>query len=179
MECLISNQEKAKQGHDDSADIRDNMGIGECFWVVTKMATPLVFGILLDMLVQFTNIYFIGNLNDTVLLDGVGMGNMLNNMIVFAGTEGLNSTLETLISSAFGARKYEVCGVLLNRGKIVCTMLFVPIIFIFYFSDKILIALNQNEEIARIARDYCCLTIPGVWAMAMFDATRRFLSAQF
>lgn len=154
------------------------MSILECFWTVTKMATPLVLGMLLFLLVQLTNTYFIGNLNEPVLLAGVGMGNMMVNMLVFAVTEGLNGALESLISQAYGAKKYEACGIFLNRGKFVCTLLFVPITCIFYFSDKILIGLHQDAQISHVSRLYCCQILPGIWAMAMFDATRRFLSAQ-
>ena len=47
------------------------------------MAIPLVVGMLLYLLVQLTNTWFIGNLNEPALLAGVGMGNMLINVLVF------------------------------------------------------------------------------------------------
>jgi len=53
----------------------------------------------------------------------------------------------------------------------------IPIIIIFCLSDKILIAVHQDATIATIAKRYCCMMIPGVWAMGMFDATRKFLSS--
>jgi hypothetical protein len=37
--------------------------------------------------------------------------------------------------------------------------------------------LKQDPEISRIASKVCCMMIPGIWAMSMFDATRRFLCA--
>ena len=60
------------------------MTLLQCFWLVTKMAIPLVIGMLLYLLVQNVNVYFIGNLNDPPLLAGVGMGNMLINVLCFA-----------------------------------------------------------------------------------------------
>ena len=54
----------AVKTNDDSKEVfRENMNIIECFWIVTKMAVPLVIGMLLYLLVQLTNTYFIGNLN--------------------------------------------------------------------------------------------------------------------
>ena len=89
----------AVKTNDDSKEVfRDNMNILECFWLVTKMAIPLVIGMLLYLLVQLTNTYFIGNLNQPTLLAGVGMGNMLVNVLVFAVTQGLNGALEALVS---------------------------------------------------------------------------------
>jgi len=64
----------------------DDMSLIQCFWLVTKMAIPLVVGMLLFLLVQNLNIYFVGNLNEPALLAGVGMGNMLINVLCFAVT---------------------------------------------------------------------------------------------
>jgi len=44
--------------------------------------------------------------------------------------EGVNSALDTFISQAYGANNYQLCGVYLNRGRFVMTLLFLPIIFI-------------------------------------------------
>ena len=96
---------------------------------------------LLYLLVQLSNTYFIGNLNEPTLLGGVGMGNMLINVLSFAVIQGLNGALETFVSQAFGAGKFEQCGVYLNRAKYVATLIMIPIIIIYIFSDKILIAL--------------------------------------
>ena len=74
------------------------MSVLECFWEVTKLATPMIFGMLVYLMVQLVNTYFIGNLNDPALLAGVGMGNMLINVLCFAVVQGLNGALETLVS---------------------------------------------------------------------------------
>jgi MATE family multidrug resistance protein len=115
------------------------------------MAIPLVVGMLLYLLVQLTNTWFVGNMNEPVLLAGVGMGNMLINVLCFAIVQGLNGALETLVSQSFGAMKYEQCGIFLNRGKVVATMIMIPIIILYSVSDKILIALDQDPAISKIA----------------------------
>lgn len=160
-------------------DFPDDMSLIECFWLVTKMSIPLVVGMLLYLMVMLTNTYFIGNLNEPVLLAGVGMGNMLINVLCFAVTQGLNGALETLVSQSYGAKKFPQCGIYLNRGKVVSTLILIPIVIIYALSDKILIALDQDPAISILARRYCCILIPGIWAQSMFDATRKFLSAQF
>ena len=87
-----------------------------------------------------------GNLNQPELLAGVGMGNMLVNVLCFAVIQGLNGALETLVSQSYGAGKYQECGIFLNRGKIVATLVMIPIIIIYLLADKILIALHQDAE---------------------------------
>ena len=44
----------------------------------------MIFGMLVYLMVMLVNTYYIGNLNDPVLLAGVGMGNMLINVLCFA-----------------------------------------------------------------------------------------------
>jgi len=50
------------------------------------------------MITQLISIYYIGHTNDPILIAGVGMGNMLINVLAFAVINGLNGALETLIS---------------------------------------------------------------------------------
>ena len=71
------------------------------------MAIPLVVGMLLFLFIQLINTWFIGNLNEPKVMAGVGMGNMLINVLFFALTEGLNGALETFVSQSYGAGKYE------------------------------------------------------------------------
>ena len=43
--------------------MKPDMTIIECFWKVVKLAVPSVIGMLLYLLVQLSNTFFIGNLN--------------------------------------------------------------------------------------------------------------------
>lgn len=74
-----------------------------------------------------------------------------------------------------GMRK--ACGVYYNRGRFVVTCIMIPLIIIFALSDKILIGIGQDPGVSIIAKRYCTMMIPGVWAMGQFDATKKFLSA--
>jgi Na+-driven multidrug efflux pump len=60
--------------------------------------------------VQITSVFFIGNLNDPVILASVGLGNMMVNVLAFAVTQGLNGALEYYVSNAFGLKHYKECG---------------------------------------------------------------------
>ena len=157
----------------------ENMTILQCFWVVTKMAAPIILGLFVFIFITNINIYFIGGTDDAKLLAGVGMGNALINVFAFSVTQGLNGAIETFVSSSFGAGKYEECGIFLNRGKFICTVVLIPFFIIFAVSDLLLIALGQDPTVSTIARNYCCILIPGIWAQTMFDTTQKFLNAQF
>jgi Na+-driven multidrug efflux pump len=129
------------------------------------------------MFVQLINTYYIGHTNEPALIAGVGMGNMLINVLAFAVIQGLNGALETLISQSYGASQKKEnsesykkrmrvnCGVFYNRGRLVASCVMVPIIIIFVLSKRILVALHQDEQVSGIASIYVTLMIPGVWAM--------------
>lgn len=109
------------------------------------------------------NTYFVGHTNDATLIAGVGMGNMLINVLAFAIMQGLNGALETLVSRSYGlsndVTKLEEfrksmrreCGVLHNKGRFVVSVVMIPIIIIFATSDKILIAMGQDPGVSKIA----------------------------
>jgi MATE family multidrug resistance protein len=109
---------------------------------------------------------------------GVGLGNMLINVLCFAIAQGMNGALETFCSQAFGLGKLEMVGVYHMRGRYVVTLLMIPIIMIFMVTEDILSSIEQDETISRYAEDYVCWMIPGCWAMTQFDACKKFLIAQ-
>ena len=125
-------------------------------------------------MVQLLNIFFCGQISST-LLAGVGLGNMLLNVFVFAITMGLNGTIETFVAWSFGSGDFKQCGTHLNRARVVVTAVIVPVMIIFCFVDKILIAVQQDPEISKLARDYCVWTTPGWFLLVQFDSTKRFL----
>ncbi len=149
-----------------------------CVEEVLRLAIPPVISMFFQFFVQVINTYYVGrHLQDTAILAGVGMGNMLMNICCFAITNGLNSALETLVSQAFGAGKYKECGTYLNRGRVVVTSFLVPIGMILFVSDKILRRLGQDLIISEISREYTVKLLPGIWCMTQFDALRKFMIA--
>lgn len=68
-----------------------------------------------------------------------------------------------------------MCGVQFNRGRIIVSILFIPIMLIFFFGDNILIAVDQDPYISKISRDYVVWSIPGLYAIVQFDSRKRYL----
>ena len=120
-------------------------------------------------------IYFLGHEDDPDLLAGAGLGNMLLNVCVFAVSNGMNGTIETFVARAYGAGKYTECGLQLNRARILIFVILSPVVVIFFYVDKILIALAQDPTVAGLARNYVVWTLPGVLSLVQFDCTKRLL----
>ena len=85
------------------------------------------------------------------MLNGAGLGNMTQNLVGLSVIYGLNSVVETLSSQAYGSGKKKLCGVYLNRARLLLTLLYGPIAVILLHSEKILVFAGQD----RMAASYC------------------------
>ena len=70
----------------------------------------------------------------------VGLGAMIMNVFCLSIGMGLNNALDTLVSQAFGNGQFELCGLYLNRARIVNLFVIVPIIVVLVFTEELLVA---------------------------------------
>ena len=163
--------------HPANEKVTEVISWSSTFREVIMASIPTVLTNLFLFIVQLTNIYFMGRASDPRLIGAVGMGNMLINVCCFATCWGFNGTIETYVSQSFGSNNTYMCGVQLNRGRIIATIMFVPIAVLFYFVDNVLIAVAQDPEISRIARNYITWSLPGLYCVCQFDACKRYLQS--
>lgn len=145
----------------------------ETFVEVIKASVPTVLSNIFFFLIQLTNIWYMGRQDEAALLAAVGMGNMLINVCCLAVCQGFNGTIETFVSQSFGGKQWFMCGVQFNRGRIIVSLIFIPIAILFFFSDNILIACMQDPYISKISRDYIVWALPGLFCIVNFDARKR------
>ncbi|MFS8015447.1 putative multi antimicrobial extrusion protein [Helianthus anomalus] len=91
---------------------------------------------------------------------------------------GMGSAVETLCGQAFGARKYNMLGVYLQRSAIVLLVTAIPITIIYVFCKPILISLGQSPSMASAASLFVYGLIPQVFAYAINFPIQKFLQAQ-
>ena len=97
------------------------------------------------------NLAFAGSLNDTTLLAVQGLANTCSTIMVLSIVIGLNSAEETLVSQAFAEGNLKLCGVYLNRGRLILTAFFVPLAFILATTtENILLAIGIDSEVSRL-----------------------------
>jgi len=92
---------------------------------------------------------FIGTLKNAVMLDGVGLANIFIHVFGFATFSGINGAFETFASQALGNGNKEITSVYLNRGRIINTILMIPISIIMYYSGSILVLLKQDKAVSQ------------------------------
>jgi len=83
------------------------------------------------------------------MMAGVGLGYTMQKLLGLSVMYGLNQGLETLVSQAWGAGNRELCGVYLNRGRFLLTLIFIPFTISILHVKQILIALGQHSLSAQ------------------------------
>lgn len=86
--------------------------------------------------------------------------------------------METLCGQAYGARKYDMLGVYLQRSTILLVLTGVLLTFVYVFSKPILLFLGQSPEIASAAAIFVYGLIPQIFAYAVNFPIQKFLQAQ-
>jgi MATE family multidrug resistance protein len=90
----------------------------------------------------------------------------------------MGSAVETLCGQAYGAQKYKMLGVYLQRSTVLLTLAGVLLSIIYIFSKPILIFLGQSPEIASAAAVFVYGLIPQIFAYAVNFPIQIFLQAQ-
>ena len=103
------------------------------------------------------------------MLAGVGLGNMTMAFLGYMVMVGLNSSIETFVSQAAGAKNLELCGVYLNRGRFIMTCAYVPISFVLMQSKSILLYFGQDPKVAEYASTYILCYLPGLYILGLND----------
>lgn len=88
------------------------------------------------------------------------------------------SALQTLCGQAYGAKKYEMLGLYLQRSWIVLFFSSIFILPVFIFTTPILRALGQDENIAEVAGGISLWSISVVFAFIVSFTCQMFLQAQ-
>ena len=90
---------------------------------------------------------------------------------------GFNNSLVTLLSQAYGAQKFKYLGDTVNRARIFFGLCFIPIFIILYFTDSILLAIGQEEEVAHEAGKFVKISMLGFFFHLQYDIYRKFLNS--
>ncbi|KAA8524677.1 hypothetical protein F0562_011100 [Nyssa sinensis] len=90
----------------------------------------------------------------------------------------MGSAVETLCGQAFGAHKYEMLGIYLQRSTILLTATGVLLTLIYIFCKPFLILLGESSQIASAAALFVYGLIPQIFAYAINFPIQKFMQAQ-
>ncbi|KAG6767819.1 hypothetical protein POTOM_026707 [Populus tomentosa] len=142
-----------------------------------QIVGPAIFSRLTSYSMLVITQAFAGHLGDLELA-GISIA---NNVIVgfdFGLLLGMASALETLCGQAFGAKKYYMLGVYMQRSWIVLFLCCVLLLPLYLFASPVLKLLGQPDDIAELSGKAAVWMIPLHFSFAFQFPLQRFLQSQ-
>ncbi|WCJ20228.1 MATE efflux family protein [Euphorbia peplus] len=141
------------------------------------LAGPSVVVYLLNNVVSMSTQIFCGHLG-SLQLAAASLGNTGIQVFAYGLLLGMGSAVETLCGQAYGAHKYDMLGVYMQRSTILLTLTGIPLTILYAFSKPLLILLGEPKEIASAASLFVYGLIPQIFAYAANFPIQKFLQAQ-
>ncbi|KAE8707481.1 MATE efflux family protein [Hibiscus syriacus] len=142
-----------------------------------RLAAPAVFVYLINNAMSLSTRVFCGHLGNLELA-AASLGNSGIQLLAYGLMLGMGSAVETLCGQAYGALRYGMLGVYLQRSTIVLTLTGVPLMLAYVFSKPILILLGEPPEVASAAAVFVYGLIPQIFAYAVNFPIQKFLQSQ-
>ncbi|XP_055801040.1 protein DETOXIFICATION 40-like [Solanum dulcamara] len=150
-------------------------------WIEMKLlfflAAPAVMVYMINYIMSMSTQIFSGHLGNLELA-AASLGNTGIQVFAYGLMLGMGSAVETLCGQAFGAKKYDMLGVYLQRSAILLTLTGILLTIGYIFCKPILIFLGQTERIAAAASIFVYGLIPQIFAYAINFPIQKFLQAQ-
>ncbi|KAK1566589.1 hypothetical protein Q3G72_001733 [Acer saccharum] len=155
--------------------------LGQASWVESKLlyhlAAPAVAVYMINYVMSMSTQIFSGHLGNLELA-AASLGNTGIQIFAYGLMLGMGSAVETLCGQAYGAQKYEMLGVYMQRSGVLLSLTGVLLTIIYIFSKPILILLGESPEIASAAAIFVYGLIPQIFAYALNFPIQKFLQAQ-
>lgn len=151
------------------------------FWIESKklwyIVGPSIFSRIATFTMNVVTQAFAGHLGDVELAaitisTGVIVG------FNFGLLLGMASALETLCGQAFGAKRYNMIGIYMQRSWIVLLVCCVITLPLYIFATPILKALGQSDDVAELSGKAALWLIPQHFTFAFLFPLQRFLQSQ-
>ncbi|KAK2644469.1 hypothetical protein Ddye_019664 [Dipteronia dyeriana] len=141
------------------------------------LAAPAIVVYLLNNVVSISTQIFCGHLGNLELA-AASLGNTGIQVFAYGLMLGMGSAVETLCGQAYGAHKYEMLGVYLQRSTVLLMSTGVLVTIIYIFSKQILLLLGESSSIASAAALFVYGLIPQIFAYAANFPIQKFLQSQ-
>ncbi|KAI8567403.1 hypothetical protein RHMOL_Rhmol02G0119200 [Rhododendron molle] len=142
-----------------------------------RLAGPAVMVYLINNSMSVSTRIFSGHLGNLELA-AASLGNQGIQLFAYGLMLGMGSAVETLCGQAYGAHKYEMLGVYLQRATVVLSATAIPLTVIYLLSEKILLLLGESTAVASEAAIFVYGLIPQIFAYAVNFPIQKFLQSQ-
>ncbi|XP_020104248.1 protein DETOXIFICATION 27-like isoform X3 [Ananas comosus] len=168
-------------GERKELELERGVGLGRRVWEESKqlwrIVAPAIFSRVVTYSMNVITQAFAGHLGELELAS-ISIANTVVVGFNFGLMLGMASALETLCGQAFGAKKYHMLGVYMQRSWIVLFLCAVVLLPMYFFATPILRLLGQPPELAAQAGDVSMWLIPLHFSFAFLFPLQRFLQCQ-
>ncbi|CAL2267048.1 unnamed protein product [Prunus armeniaca] len=178
---LLDDLASTVQSKHEHSDDEDQGTLARRFWIESKklwhIVGPAIFSRVASYSMLVITQAFAGHLGDLEL----AAISIANNVIVgfdFGLLLGMASALETLCGQAYGAKKYYMLGVYMQRSWIVLFLCCILLLPIYLFASPFLKLLGQPTEVAELSGIVAMTMIPLHFSFAFQFPLQRFLQSQ-
>ncbi|SAL94967.1 hypothetical protein [Absidia glauca] len=146
-------------------------------WLL-KNCIPVIGTYMLQNSLQMASVFTLGRLGATQLA-AAALGSMFASVSAWSIAHGMTTALDTLCSQAWtGAKDKTLVGVHLQRALVILAIMFLPIGGVWWCGERILLALNQEPDLAEHAGLFLRYLMIGAPAYIAFEAVKKYLQAQ-
>ncbi|KAL3848797.1 hypothetical protein ACJIZ3_010679 [Penstemon smallii] len=142
-----------------------------------QLAAPAIIVYLLNNVISMSTQIFCGHLGNLELAASSLSNNGIQ-LLAYGIMLGMGSAVETLCGQAYGAHKYDMLGVYMQRSTILLMITGIPIMFVYIFSEPLLILLGESKRVASAAALFTYGLIPQIFAYAANFPIQKFLQSQ-
>lgn len=144
---------------------------------VLHLTGPLLLSRILYFLLPFVTTIFCGHIGNAELA-GYALASATINVTTLSTGYGLAMACDTLTSQTFGSKNMKRVGIILQRSSLILLLFCLPCWGILINSYNLLIAMHQEEEVARIAQLYVMAFLPAVPALFLHQLQGAYLQNQ-
>ncbi|KAG4939720.1 hypothetical protein AAZX31_16G175500 [Glycine max] len=144
---------------------------------ISKIVIPMILTGLLLYCRSMISMLFLGHLGELALAGGslaIGFANITGYSIL----SGLAVGMEPICGQAFGAKRFTLLGLCLQRTILLLLFTSLPISLLWLYMKQILLLCGQDVAIATQAQSYLVYSIPDLIAQSFLHPLRIYLRTQ-
>ncbi|KAJ7636892.1 MATE efflux family protein [Roridomyces roridus] len=145
--------------------------------ILTKYSLPVFGTHLLEYSLIIAPVLSIGHLSTTALA-AITLGSMTASVSGFSILQGFVTALDTVLPSAWTSSQPELVGLWSQRMAVAMAALLVPMYWVWFNAESILLGLKQDPEVAYLASLYLKWVSLGLPGYAFNLISRRYFQSQ-
>ncbi|KAF8500305.1 MATE efflux family protein [Russula emetica] len=142
-----------------------------------KYSLPVFCTHVLEYSLSIASVVSIGHLS-TVALAACTLGTMTASVTGYSIIQGLASTLDTMLPSAWTSPQPQLVGLWTQRMAVVVAGFLIPVYFVWFNAESILLFLHQQPDVAHLAAIYLKYASIGLPAYTFNSISRRYFQSQ-